>query len=216
MPRFFLYSCSYGAGEQKYSLKMKRLLTFAFLLFFSAVCFAQNNVTQFLGIPIDGTKSAMIQKLKAKGFTYDAAKDVLEGEFNGQQVLVSVVTENNKVYRICLFDKNEISESQIRIRFNKLCHQFENNKKYLPMKDYQEIGETEDISYEMSVHAKEYQAGFYQLGTDGVISYYNKSEEEIEQLSKKVVWFTIIERYGLYSIAMYYDNYNNTANGEDL
>ena len=197
-------------------MKMKRLLTIAFLLFFSAVCFAQNNVTQFLGIPIDGTKSAMIQKLKAKGFTYDAANDVLEGEFNGQQVQVYVVTENNKVYRICVFDKNETSESQIKIRFNKLCHQFENNKKYLSLKDHQEIDESEDISYEITVHNKEYQAGFLQVGSDGIASYFDKSEDAIEQLAKKMVWFTISERYGNYSILMYYDNENNKANGEDL
>ena len=61
----------------------------------------------FLGIPVDGTKSAMIQKLKAKGYTYNATLDILEGEFNGQPVFISVVTENNKVYRICLLDKKE-------------------------------------------------------------------------------------------------------------
>ena len=195
---------------------MKRLLTIVFFLFFSVVCFAQNNVTQFLGIPIDGTKSAVIQKIKEKGYTYDAANDVLEGEFNGQQVLIAVVTENNKVYRICVIEKNETSESQIKNRFNILCHQFENNKKYLPAKEHQEISESEDISYEMLVHKKEYQAAFYQVGNEGITSYFDKSEDEIEQLSKKIVWFTISERYGKYSIVIYYDNDNNKANGEDL
>jgi hypothetical protein len=50
----------------------------------------------------------------------------------------------------------------------------------------------------------------------GVESYYNKSLEEMEQLSNKVVWFKIEEIYGKYIIVMYYDNYNNQANGEDL
>ena len=195
---------------------MKRVLIVALILLLSATSFAQNDVTQFLGIPVDGTKIDMIQKLKAKGFTYDATLDMLEGEFNGQDVLIAIVTENNKVYRICIIDKNETSESQIKIRFNKLCYQFENNKKYLPMKDNQEIGESEDISYEMTVHIKEYQAGFYQVGPNGASSYYDKSIEEIEQISKKVVWFTISEHYGKYSITMYYDNYNNQSNGEDL
>lgn len=158
----------------------------------------------------------MIQKLKAKGFTYNATLDMLEGEFNGQPVEISIVTENNKVYRICLFDKTETSESQIKIRFNTLCRQFEKNGKYLPMNNHQEISESEDISYEMLVHKKEYQAGFYQVGAEGTSSYYNKSLEEIEQLSNKVVWFQIAERYGRYIIVMYYDNYNNQANGEDL
>lgn len=194
---------------------MKKLLIIALILL-SSTAFAQNNVTQFLGIPVDGTKTDMIQKLKAKGFIYDAVNDMLEGEFNGRDVMIVIVTDNNKVYRICIIDKNESSESQIKIRFNTLCHQFENNKKYLPVENNQTISESEDISYEITVHKKEYQAAFYQVGPDGATSYYNKTEEEIEQLAKKVVWFTISERYGKYSIIMYYDNYNNQSNGEDL
>ena len=195
---------------------MKRILIIALILLLSATAFAQNDVTQFLGIPVDGTKTDMIQKLKAKGFTYDATNDVLKGEFNGQDVLIAIVTENNKVYRICVIDKNETSESQIKIRFNKLCNQFENNKKYLSLGKDQTISESEDISYEMLVHKKEYQAAFYQVGSNGASSYYDKSIEEIEQISKKVVWFTISEQYGRYHIIMYYDNYNNQSNGEDL
>ena len=41
----------------------------------------KKDITKFMGIPIDGTKTAMIQKLKAKGFTYNAKMDRLEGEF---------------------------------------------------------------------------------------------------------------------------------------
>lgn len=37
-----------------------------------------------------------------------------------------------------------------------------------------------------------------------------------EYFTKKPVWFRIIEEYGSYSIAMYYDNEYNHANGEDL
>ncbi len=197
-------------------MTMRNLFVAIIALFVSVVSFAQNDVTTFLGIPVDGTKSAMIQKLKAKGFTYDATLDILEGEFNGQSVEILIGTDNNKVYRICLIDQHETTESQIKIRFNTLCRQFEKNKKYLPVRDNQEISESEDISYEMLVHNKEYQAAFYQVGPEGVESFYNKSLEEMEQLSNKVVWFTISERYGKFVIAMYYDNYKNQANGEDL
>ena len=197
-------------------MTMRNLFVVIIALFVSTVSFAQNDVTTFLGIPVDGTKSAMIQKLKAKGFTYDATSDMLEGEFNGQLVNILIGTENNKVYRICLIDQHETTESQIKIRFNTLCRQFEKNGKYLPMDDNQEIGESEDISYEMLVHKKEYQAAYYQVGSAGVKSFYDKSLEEIEQLSDKVVWFRIAENYGKYIIVMYYDNYKNQANGEDL
>ena len=32
---------------------------------------AQKDITKFMGIPVDGFKKDMIQKLKAKGFEYD-------------------------------------------------------------------------------------------------------------------------------------------------
>ena len=86
---------------------MKKILSLAVLLVFSLAMYAQKDVTKFLGIPVDGTKSEMIKKLKEKGFTstlYD--KDVLEGEFNGVDVNISVVTNNNKVYRIFVADAN--------------------------------------------------------------------------------------------------------------
>ncbi len=38
----------------------------------------------------------------------------------------------------------------------------------------------------------------------------------IELMSKKPVWFRIVESYGEYYIAMFYDNEYNHANGEDL
>ena len=55
----------------------------------------EREVTKFLGIPVDGTKSEMIQKLKAKGFTPTKAdRNILEGELNGRDVYVNVVRNN--------------------------------------------------------------------------------------------------------------------------
>ena len=63
---------------------MKKLIIFLFVNFlsvFSIVLHAQEDVTKFLGIPVDGSKSEMIQKLKAKGFTNTSSeKDILEGD----------------------------------------------------------------------------------------------------------------------------------------
>ena len=48
---------------------MKKTLSILFLLMLSiSVCAQQKDVTRFLGIPVDGSKSEMIRKLKAKGF----------------------------------------------------------------------------------------------------------------------------------------------------
>lgn len=187
----------------------------------------------------------MIQKLKAKGFRYDTVQDQLTGEFNGRDVEISVATNNNKVYRIMVVDAVGSSETDIKIRFNTLCRQFEDNKKYLHLSDFR-ISETEDISYEMGGHDKRYEATYYQMGEIDTLAVQEKAlnyfltkftAEQFEQMSddeklesvqeyvlnyfiedmrNRSVWFMIDERYGKYYIIMYYDNEYNHANGEDL
>ena len=181
---------------------MKKILSVAFLLMLSVALHAQKEVTKFLGIPVDGSKSSMIQKLKNKGFVYDPSADYLKGEFNGQRVNVYVVTNNNRVCRIMVCDKTTCDEGQIKIRYNTLCRQFANNQKYVPI-SAEELSDREDISYEMTVHKKKYQATYVQLPAD-------------DDLSKRLVWFTISKFNGEYYITMYYDNEFNRAQGEDL
>lgn len=160
---------------------MKNLLTVVMLFVFSTALYAQKDVTKFLGIPVDGTKTAMIQKLKAKGFTPSIwDKNILEGEFNGFDVNVHIATNNNKVWRIMLADKNTLDETGIKIRFNKLCRQFENNKKYEPMTDKEQtIPDDEDLSYEMTVNNKRYEAVFYQISPLDTVDIYNESKQSL-------------------------------------
>lgn len=132
----------------------------------SFASFAQNkDVTTFLGIPVDGTVSSMKQKLVSKGFVPKkvGTNEFLEGEFNGYDVRVYIVTNNNKVYRIMLSDKNTVDEAQIKIRFNNLVSQFENNKRYIPLEKKYTLSDKENISYEMKVNKKNYDALFYQV-----------------------------------------------------
>ena len=187
----------------------------------------------------------MIQKLKAKGFTYNQSKDILTGQFNDYDVELSIVTNNNKVSRILVADRIDVNEASIKIRFNKLCRQFEKNSKYLSMDD-QTISEDDDISYNIRVKNKRYEAVFYQkpLSFDTLsiqneikeklLEKYTQEEidshaEEIEKesnaiaqdilydvITKSPVWFMISEKYGNYRILMYYDNEYNKSDGEDL
>lgn len=223
---------------------MKKLIIFP-LLFVAVFASAQIEVTKFLGIPVDGSKQQMIQKIKEKGYLYNSNYDRLEGEFNGRDVFIYVVTNNNKVYRILVEDAVYSSEGDIKIRFNTLLRQFENNnQKYFSMSTEDgELSESEDISYEMTVNNKRYEAAFIQITNtlDSVtlskkMEEFNKenygddylldmTDEQILDASIKFflslyidnsVWFMINERYGRYGILLYYDNNRNRANGEEL
>lgn len=155
-----------ATGGQEKLDGMKSWFSIAMLLMFSITVHAQQDVTRFLGIPVDGSKSEMIHKLEEKGFRYDPAENFLTGEFNGVEVHVYVVTTKNKVSRIMVADVNTVDERAIRIRFNRLCEQFANNPKYTSLADNCMIPEDEDISYEMLVHDKRYEAIFHQLAFD--------------------------------------------------
>ena len=143
---------------------MKQFFTLGLAIMIAFAASAQKNVTKFLGIPVDGTKAVMIQKLKAKGYTYDAQHDCLEGEFNGRDVRIGIITNNNKVYRVFIMEKDPWDEGQVKLRFNNLCHQFEKNSNYLsPSIDPQVIADNENLSYEMNVNKKQYSAMYYQI-----------------------------------------------------
>lgn len=198
---------------------MRSLFSIAVLLLAFTLS-AQKDVTKFLGIPVDGTKAEMLQKLKAKGFTsneYD--NDILEGEFNGRNVFINIQTINNKVWRIIVSDISGKSEQQIKVHFNNLCSQFEQNSNYISGSDFK-IPENEEISYEMLVNKKNYQAIFFQRAkldlTNDDYSSALFSSDTMEIASKKIVWFTIIKDYNDYRIALYYENDYNAANGQDL
>ena len=142
---------------------MKKLIFSLLATLLTLSLYAQNDVTTFLGIPVDGFKSEMRQKLIAKGFTPKkvGTNEYLEGEFNGTDVHIYIATNNNKVYRIMVCDANTQDEANIKIRFNRLVNQFKNNKKYTALDQYT-ISDTENISYEMNVHKKNFDALFYQ------------------------------------------------------
>ena len=164
---------------------MKKALLSLMLCCISIVGMAQTDVTKFLGIPVDGNKSDMMRKLKSKGFTQSPyAEGVLTGKFNGMDVNVHIATNNDKVCRIMICDANTMDEASIRIRFNVLCEQFKNNSKYCSLSEEDpKIKEDEDISYEMSVHNKRYEAIFYQrLDTTTA----NCKEEIIEEIQSLI------------------------------
>ena len=141
---------------------MKRLLSFVIgILIMCSTVFGQSEGTlKFLGIPVDGSKSEMVEALKSKGFEYDSESDFLIGDFNGKKSEIGIVENHGKVYRVVVFDADTYDAGEIRIRFNNLIHQFENNDKYFYIFPNDIIPEDEDIHYEILVHKKQYIAEF--------------------------------------------------------
>lgn len=225
---------------------MKKLIVLLIATLLGLELMAQEDVTKFLGIPVTGSKTAMIQKLKAKGYTYNASKDCLEGEFNGMDVRIYVVTNNNKVYRIMVEDKYGFDDVEIISHYNVLLRQFEQNKRYIPYSnDNKLIDKDEDVSHRLITSNYRYEAAFIQTGViDSVqknkeideifhsrnrdIDIYQMSQEERQaemnncyeqwksKHENKLVWFMIQRDISRYKINLFYDNVYNQAHGEDL
>ena len=128
--------------------------------------YGQNSgALKFLGIPIDGTKAQFVAALKTKGFYYSSVSEGYKGQFNGKTVDVFVHTNHNLVDRVYVAFPYT-NEEGIRIEFDRLLAQFKDSGKYLDLEMNEEIPEKEDISYEITVNNKRYQASFYYFDPD--------------------------------------------------
>ena len=173
---------------------MRKYLMMAALLLSCCLTSFGQQVTKFMGIPVDGTKKEMIQKLEGKGFErVPGEEDFLEGEFNGEDVFLLIKTNNNKVCDIALIDKAYHSVHGIRERFNNLYYQFKDNKRYEEMGNNDlPISDEEEIAYEMETNGKVYKAMFYQVDD------HKMSEEELN----KFTYDFFEKKYGIDSLTI--------------
>ena len=139
---------------------MKKIFCTILLALITLLSFGQNKgAIQFLGIPIDGPKSQFTTKLKEKGFTYDSYLEGYKGQFNGKNVEVYIHTNHNLVDRVYVAFPTT-TEKEIKNEFNRLLSQFNNTGKYMDLSFNKEISDDEDISREITVNNKRYQASF--------------------------------------------------------
>ena len=141
---------------------MKKVFLAAFLMLMVLIGYDQNDnngTIKFLGIPVDGTESQFTSKLRKKGFSYDSYLSCYTGQFNGQTVNVSIRSNHNVVDRVYIAFPL-MADRYVKAEFNTLLDQFQINKKYVPWDIYTKIPQDEDISYEISVNDKVYEASY--------------------------------------------------------
>lgn len=160
---------------------MKRFFVFiAFVFAIVNISYAQNDVTKFMGIPIDGTKEEMIKQLQSKGFKLVNKKiGVLKGEFNGYDSEIYIKTSRNKVNGIYVSDRySSTNEKNIISRFNHIVKQFYKNENYtIPfgctIEDFLIPNNEHQLWYNIKYNDKVYSACFNQC-PDYDIAFYNK------------------------------------------
>lgn len=179
----------------------------------------QNNkdITEFLGIPVDGDPYSMRQKLIEKGFklipgTERFGVGDLEGLFNGEQVKIIILGNNLGVYRIVVGQKNGYSSSEIIRKFNSLVRQFDAKANYTkrddPLDTYYISVYEDDEDFDRNVKNQKYQATYYQ------------ENSKMKQVNFKILKQMDLDKLrsgdfdkvfsGKYTINIFYENlYNN-------
>lgn len=114
----------------------------------------QKDVVEFLGIPVDGEKFEMVNKLKEKGFVPYRGDKILEGNFKGSDVYLYIVTnDDDKVCSIVVRDKNFVGGDEVKEKFNTLCNKFKYSSRYISFMNFN-IPKEENVSYEMLENKK--------------------------------------------------------------
>lgn len=175
----------------------------------------KKDITQFMGIPIDGSVSLMTDRLKDKGFVpFDEG---LFGLFNGENVLINMNEYKGKVWRVFVVFPLMDSYS-VKSKYNTLSQEFQSKSNYIKIENEATyyIDNNTNLSYSMNIENKRFVANFLQLG--GNVNYNKLSEIELKKhLSKKLIWFYISdEGENQYRIVLYYENLYNFSNGDDL
>ena len=108
----------------------------------------KKDITQFMGIPIEGTRQEMMDKLQNIGFIASSSDSDLQGYFNGQWVDVYLGVHKGQVWRVDVLETQTYDENDIKHRYNQVLNQFKDSPKY----QYNECDATE-ISYDEDIMA---------------------------------------------------------------
>lgn len=105
---------------------MRRVLTTIISLVFATALFAQEAHLKFKGVPIDGSLTEFVSRMKTAGFTHIGTKDgiaILEGDFAGYKncnVGVYTVKPLNIVSQIVVLFDNKYNWSVLESDYNLL------------------------------------------------------------------------------------------------
>ena len=208
--------------------KTMRKLVFTLLMLLTLSLNAQNdNVMKFMGIPVDGTKSEMINKFQEKGFAPDqvlidlenAQNEVIRqggeipegrirerdgeyfmhGYFDGKDSKVIVVSYNNKVYLVMVVIDSPYTELNAKIQFNLYVEQL--SKKYKLFYNFGEDIIDEDMT----------------MPFDNLIkAIFTTAYDESDKPHGMITLEMSHPRYKEFYLAFRYYNMDNFPNGEDL
>jgi len=207
--------------------KTMRKLVFVLLMLLTLSLNAQDNVMKIMGIPIDGSKSEMIDKLQEKGFAPEQVLIDLEnaqnevvrqggeipegrirerdgeyfmnGYFDGKDSKVIVVSYNKKVYQVMVVIDSPYNELNAKIQFDLYVEQL--SKKYTLFYNFAEDILDKDLTMPFDNPIK---------------AVFTTAYDESDKPHGMITLEMSHPRYKEFYLAFRYYNMDNMPNGEDL
>lgn len=163
---------------------MKKVLIAMAVLLVSVTAAAQ-DVTTFMGIPIDGTVESVKSKLKAKGFK-DIGDNALKGRFFGSEAWVAVFGEKGLANAIFLVIYCSDDEDYAKLSYNMIFDGLKDCGRYVYLKG-EKIGKNVNLLRELlEADDNSLSSYFLQNGNEDspvVVSVeYKKGEYEIHMI----------------------------------
>ncbi len=177
---------------------MKRILSIILSMLLALSVQAKKDVTTFMGVSVDGSRSKVITALKAAGCSSSDAQ-TLQCDFCGQKMTVEVRSSRKGVYQVVLTEKTgtENVDSAI-VRYNSLIDWFRSNGEYTEYESNPYIYKTgNQNTIARYIHEKWYYAEFFQKPKGG------------EEVYDKPVSFYLTDDEGNYRLIVLFENRNN-------
>ena len=104
---------------------MKKSILVILCCLFSCALYAQEKHMEFKGIPLNGTLSSFIQKMKVKGYKTIYTEDnavIMEGEFIGKSASIAILAspKSKIVWKVGINFKKETSWSSLKSEYYKI------------------------------------------------------------------------------------------------
>ena len=138
---------------------MKRILNIIMMTMLALTTQAQQSITEFMGIPVDGSKTSLIKKLKNKGVVN------MQCIMDNIDYNIKIYDHKGKVYRISLIEKKGTDDPCVAVKkYNDLVTRYKNDTRdYTEYESNDLIREANSQRYKRFISEGFYYAEFFQV-----------------------------------------------------
>lgn len=178
---------------------MKKLFSILLVTLLSFSVSAENEVTSFMGIPVEGNKKTLTESILSKGFKLTKDNHIY-GWYNSENVLVKILEGDKGVYGIEVIEVKGTKEVLSAItKYNSMVDWFKNLANYTEYEANTPIifDNIETKSIKKFIEKEWFVAEFYQ-----------KTKSDIEKFNKPVMIY-LTEINGYYHLIIRFVNIYN-------